>query len=161
MPARYPLRALKSIVLFFVLAKLLLALVYFTGADRASVSFLAFLQAQGDSLWKMALFLGVFGLIYPFIGYIAQRIPCARAFTEADQAAVRKLFADARFVLEREEAGKLFFRHVNPAARFTRVYEDTITVDCSSNPLVVEGLRRDAYRLARAVERYVRQRDEQ
>ncbi|MDR2358510.1 MAG: hypothetical protein LBD87_01750 [Prevotellaceae bacterium] len=160
MPKRYFIRALKSIVYFFAILFLILALIYFITPEqeRQVQSFMEFLQRS--SLLKMVLFLVVFGLIYPFIGYIAQKAPRSRPFSEGDKETVIKIFANARFVLANDDGSVLTFRIINPVARVTRIFEDAITVDYAANPLVVEGLRRDVMRLAKAVERYLRETDD-
>ncbi|MDR3350334.1 MAG: hypothetical protein LBN98_01635 [Prevotellaceae bacterium] len=160
MPKRYFIRAIKGIAYFFVLLILMLAIIYFItpAQERQVQSFTEFLQRS--SLLKMALFLAVFGLIYPAMGYVTQKAPRSRPFSESDKEAVVKIFTNARFVLVNDDGATLTFRPANPIARITRVFEDAITVDYASNPLAVEGLRRDATRLSKAVERYLRETDE-
>jgi hypothetical protein len=161
MPKRYPVRALKYVLYFFIIALLVQALVYFLSseAERQVRSFTDFLQ-RGD-LVKMALFLAAFGVIYPFIGFTAHKVPRSRPFSADDKEAAVKIFTNARFVLAGDDGSTLTFRIANPVARITRVFEDAITVNYADNPLVVEGLRRDAGRLARAIEQHLRQTDEE
>ncbi len=155
MPKRYPIRALKSVLLFFILALLLLLIVYYTSADaeRQVDSFWAFIQ---PNLSKMLLFLAFFGLAYPFIGYVSQKVACLRELSAGDKEAIVTLFSNARFVLVKDENGRMVFHHVSPAARISRMFEDTITVDYSAESIMVEGLRRDALRLARSIDWYLR-----
>jgi hypothetical protein len=40
--------------------------------------------------------------------------------------------------------------------RLMRMYEDTITVNISDNPIIIEGLRKDVYRIARTIEWHIR-----
>ena len=157
---RYFIRALKSVLYFFIVAFLLLALIYFISPEqvRQVQNFAEFLQR--NSLLKMAIFLGAFGLIYPVIGYVTQKVPRSRPFSADDKEAVIKIFTNARFVLTNDDGSVLTFRIINPVARVTRVFEDAITVDYAANPLAVEGLRRDVTRLAKAIERYLRETDE-
>jgi hypothetical protein len=160
MPKRYVIRALKSILYFFSLAVLLIALIYFvTDKEARQVqSLMEFLQRS--NLLNMAIFLGVFGLVYPFIGYVTQKAPRSRPFTDSDKEAVIKIFAAARFTPASDNGSTLTFRINNPVARVTRVFEDAITVNYAENPIVIEGLRRDVTRLAKAIERYLRETDE-
>jgi hypothetical protein len=162
MSPRYLIRALKSVVSFFVLALLAIALVYFTTAEQErQVSFWGFLQAGNNLTW-MSVFLIFFGFVYPSIGYVSQKIACPRALSEADKEAIIRIFAAARFLPEQDADSRLRFRHRHRLTRFLRLYEDTITVDYSEhNTLTVEGLRRDAYRLARTVEWQLLKADEE
>ncbi|MDR3132835.1 MAG: hypothetical protein LBU42_02280 [Prevotellaceae bacterium] len=134
---------------------LILALIYFVTPEeeRQVDSFLVFLQR--NNLVLIALFLGAFGFIYPVIGYIAKKVPRSRPFSEDDKKEVEKIFTNARFVLTGDDGSALTFRPKNPVARVTRIFEDAITVDYASNPLVVEGLQRDVTRLSKTIERYL------
>ncbi|MDR1406393.1 MAG: hypothetical protein LBI89_04235 [Prevotellaceae bacterium] len=155
---RYPVRALKSIVYFFIIAFLLLALIYFLSVHR-TLGFAEFLQR--NDLTMMAVFLGFFGLVYPAIGYVTQKTPRSRPFTDSDREAVVNIFTNARFTLTGDDGSVLTFRINNPVARVTRLFEDAITVNYAANPLEIEGLRRDVVRLSRAIERHLRQTDEE
>ena len=116
MPTRYFIRALKSIVYFFIMCLLLLALIYFITPvqDRQVHSFTEFLQR--NNLLMMAIFLAAFGLIYPVIGYITQKVPRSRPFSEDDKKKVVGIFANARFELTGDNGSTLTFRPKNPAA---------------------------------------------
>jgi len=103
----------------------------------------------------MLIFIAAFGFIYPFIGYIKQKIELNRSFAE-DKQEVIQLFSAAGFVLEKDENNKLVFRNRSILSRVLRLGEDGVEIDYSDNPIVVSGLRRDAYRLARMVQHYVR-----
>lgn len=152
MPTRYYIRALKSVLLFYAIALLAVAFIYFTAAaqDRQVDNFPEFLQ-RGLKLGWMSLFLAFFGLVYPFIGYIKHVVPRAHALTPEEKATIIAIFANARFALRQDDGQTLVFRHKNAFTRLLRVYEDAITVDYSGNRLIVEGLRRDADRLARGI----------
>jgi ribosomal protein S17E len=51
----------------------------------------------------------------------------------------------------------MVFKARRVGMRLFRVFEDKITVDYNENPLVVDGMRRDALRIARHMEYYFRQ----
>jgi hypothetical protein len=155
MPTRYFIRSLKAVLLFLVMALALFAVAYYASAQKDTLSFWALLQASNP--YKILLFLGVFGFVYPFIGYTSQRIPRHRDLTDSDREAIIRIFAQARYVQTQAENGKWVFRHVSSLVRFTRVYEDAIEVSVDSNPMLLEGLRRDAFRIARAIEHHLRQ----
>ncbi|MDR0729303.1 MAG: hypothetical protein LBF19_04175 [Prevotellaceae bacterium] len=153
MPTRYYIRAGKSVLLFYTIALLAITFIYFTSSaqDRQIDSFVEFLQ-RGIKLGWMSLFLAVFGLAYPFIGYTRHFIPHANTLTAEEKDTVVAVFANARFTLQQDDGQVLIFRHKNAFTRLMRVYEDAITVDYSGKGLTVEGLRRDADRLARGIE---------
>ncbi|MDR1681395.1 MAG: hypothetical protein LBS12_06410 [Prevotellaceae bacterium] len=153
MPTRYYIRAGKSILLFYTIALLAIAVIYFITPtqDRQVATFAEFLQ-QGVTLGWMSLFLALFGLVYPFFGYIRHRIPRPHPLTAEEKAIIVAVFANARFTLRKDDGQTLVFRPKSALTRGMRVYEDAITVDYAGDALTVEGLRRDADRLARGVE---------
>lgn len=147
---RYPIRAFKSIIMCLCLALIIFGLSYYLSPERHTMSFMELIERSNPT--KIIIFLAAFGLIYPFIGYIRHNVALSHPFTAMEKEAIIKLFTDMRFKFVADTDGKLYFRSVNPAARITRMFEDTIEVDYTGNPLVVEGLRRDTYRIGKAIE---------
>jgi hypothetical protein len=161
MPTRYYIRAGKSILLFYTIAILAIVCIYFVSSaeERQVDNFMEFLQ-RGVKLGWMSLFLALFGLVYPLMGYTKHFIPRAEPLTAEEKDTVVAVFANARFTLRQDDGQVLVFRHKNAFTRLMRVYEDAITVDYSGKGLIVEGLRRDADRLARGIEWKLRKDDE-
>jgi hypothetical protein len=122
---------------------------YLTGSNKTDISFVEFVQLS--NIRNMIIFFVVFGLVYPFFGYLNQKIYLNRPFEEDKQEIIR-LFSETNFVLYKDEDKKLIFRHKNPVTRFMRLYEDEIMIDYSENPILMNGLRRDTFRLTRMVQ---------
>ena len=155
-PKRYPIRAIKSILQFFIIAFLAFAVAFLVSNKQLNpdteqpYTFLELIQASNLT---MLILLGfVFGFVYPFIGYISQKVSIVRPITEEDKEVIKKLFSDTRYQMISDEDNKMVFRTTNQVARFTRLFEDAIEVDYSSNPIIFSGLRRDTYRLSRAID---------
>ena len=147
---RYFIRALKSIILFFVIATLVFVISFVLGNSSGNpIAFKDLLQ--GSDLFHLTVFGVVFGLVYPLIGYVKRKVYINHSFDEDKQEVIR-LFADVRFTLLSDEDKKMIFQHKNPVVRFMRIYEDRIEVDYSENPVIMSGLRRDVDRLARRVQ---------
>jgi uncharacterized membrane protein YciS (DUF1049 family) len=152
---RYFIRALKSIVLFFVLIVLVFVISFVLGnSSENPVTFEELLER--NDLSKFVIFGVVFGVVYPLFGYVKRKIDVNHPLDEEKQEVIR-LFTDVRFELLSDENNKLVFRHKSAVTRFTRLYEDRIEVDYSGNPVIVSGLRRDVDRLARRVQQLVQQ----
>jgi uncharacterized membrane protein YciS (DUF1049 family) len=150
---RYFIRALKSIVLFFVLAFLVFVISFALGNSANNpITFEALLR--GSDLLNLAIFGVVFGVVYPLFGYVKRKVYTNRPLDEEKQEVIR-LFADVRFELLSDTGKKLSFRHKNSVARLMRLYEDRIEVDYSENPVLLSGLRRDVDRLAIRVQQVV------
>ncbi|MDR0737510.1 MAG: hypothetical protein LBF39_00380 [Prevotellaceae bacterium] len=155
---RYFIRALKSIILFFVLAVLVFVISFVLG--NSSDNPIAFKDLlQGSDLFHLAIFGVVFGLVYPLFGYVKRKVYINHSFDEEKQEIIR-LFADVRFELLSDEDKKIIFRHKNPVARFMRLYEGSIEVDYSENPVILSGLRRDVDRLARRIQQLMQKETE-
>ena len=154
---RYFIRALKSLVLFFVMAVLIFVISFVLGNSSSNpVTFEDLLR--GSDLLNLSIFGVVFGLVYPLFGYVTRKVHTNHPLHEEKQEIVR-LFADVRFELLSDENEKLIFRHKSPAARVLRLCEDRIEVDYSDNPVLLSGLRRDVDRLAARVQQAVQKDD--
>ncbi|MDR3236687.1 MAG: hypothetical protein LBT48_08215 [Prevotellaceae bacterium] len=150
---RYLRRALKSILMFCIIACLIYVAGFYFGASSNNQITLKDLLLTSN-LKLLVIFLLVFGLVHPLFGYIKQRIYVNHPLDGEKQDIIRR-FANANFKLESDDNKKMVFRHQSHIVRFTRLYEDRIEVDYSSNPVTVDGLRRDADRLARAIQEIV------
>jgi uncharacterized membrane protein YciS (DUF1049 family) len=151
---RYLIRALKSTVMFFVLVTLVYVITYFLGKNsHQEVSFMDLVNQS--RIMPLVIFLLVFGFVYPLIGYVRQKVYASKPFDEYKQEVIR-MFLQVNFVLVTDDDKKLVFRHKNAVSRFMRLYEDTIVVDYADAPILLSGLRRDTYRLARMIQYYIR-----
>jgi uncharacterized membrane protein YciS (DUF1049 family) len=147
---RYFIRALKSIILFFVIATLVFVISFVLG--NSSDNPIAFKDLlRGSDLFHPVILGVVFGMVYPLIGYVKRKVYTNHPLDEEKQEVIR-LFTDVRYILLSDEDKKMIFQHKNPVVRFMRIYEDRIEVDYSENPVIVSGLRRDVDRLARRVQ---------
>jgi hypothetical protein len=99
----------------------------------------------------MLAFIVVFGLIYPFIAYIRKEAYLSKSFDE-NRDIIMKVFDAANYKLIDEKDNKLFFRPESKLIRFMRMMEDAVIVDYSGNPLILSGMRKEIYRLAKHVE---------
>ncbi|MDR3183920.1 MAG: hypothetical protein LBT49_00730 [Prevotellaceae bacterium] len=150
---RYFIRALKSVVLFFILAMLLFAVSFVLGNSSSNpITFMDLLQ--GSDLSSLVIFGVVFGVVYPLFGYVKRKVYTNHPLDEEKQEVIR-LFAEVRFELQSDNDKKLIFRHKNPVARFMRLCEDRIEIDYSDNPVLLSGLRRDIDRLASRIQKLI------
>jgi hypothetical protein len=155
---RYVRRALKSVLLFFILASLIFVAGFLLGSSSGNpITFKELILTSDIS--NLVIFLLGFGLVYPFFGYVKQKIHVNHPL-EADKQEIIRAFADVRFELLTDENQKMTFHHKSPLVRFIRLYEDRIEIDYAGNPVLLQGLRRDADRLARIVQRIVQKAEE-
>ncbi|MDR0295569.1 MAG: hypothetical protein LBH91_05195 [Prevotellaceae bacterium] len=150
---RYFFRALKTIVLLFILVALVFGLSYYLGrGSHPDITFMDLIRRSNIPM--LVIFLVAFGFVYPMIGYVKQKIYASKPFDEYKQEVIR-MFLQLNFVLVSDEDKKLVFRHKSAVARLMRLYEDTIVLDYSESPILLIGLRRDTYRLSRMVQHYI------
>lgn len=70
---------------------------------------------------------------------------------EARRNAVIRLMEDFGMEIESETPGRICFRMKSRSMRFSRMWEDRITMDIHGNTLAFEGYRRDLDRIVRAL----------
>ena len=70
------------------------------------------------------------------------------------------LFENANYVIANETATSITFRLRNPFLRLMRLYEDSIVIDFSESPIMMEGFRKDILRFSRGIE-YICRKDEE
>ena len=147
----YIRRALKSIIYIAVIFMLLFGLIYaISDKGDTNMSFFDTIIPPSNRLQLIA-FVVVFGLVYPFISFIKKNVYLNKSF-EDERDNVMRVFENSAYVLIKEENNKLYFRPQNKVSRFMRMLEDTIEVDYSDNPIIIKGMRKDAYRIGRHIE---------
>jgi hypothetical protein len=104
---------------------------------------------------QIVIFLVGMSLIYPLFGYSSKKVYLNKGFEE-DKTTIKDIFLTNRYKIECEGKEFIKFRHKSAFVRTLRMFEDTITLDFSDNPIILEGQRKDVYRLARMIEYAVR-----
>lgn len=149
---QYFIRSVKYLITLVVFFAVIFTLMYFTSSVKDQLTFQEYFDrsfADGAGL-KMILFFVVFAAIYPLIGYSKKDIYVSN-YKENHQK-VKDLFENSRFVVESETPTSITFRAKGKVTRAMRLGEDKITIDFSTNPVVMNGQRKDVLRFARWVE---------
>lgn len=154
-PKRYLIRVAKYIIYLAVFIFLFIAV--FSTASGTKLSYEALFRPE--TKWQMVAFILFFSLIYPFFGYIKKKVYLNDSF-DKDKDKIIKVFLNSNFVLTESSPEKLVFRHKSPFIRLMRMYEDSMVLDFTDNPITLEGQRKDVYRLVRAIEYAVRTPEE-
>lgn len=105
--------------------------------------------------YQLIIFFVAVSLIYPFFGFAKKRVWLNNGF-ENDRAKILEIFSNSKYSVEEETKEHIVFRHNSPMLRLMRMYEDKIILYITDNPIVIEGLRKDVYRLARTIEWHAR-----
>jgi hypothetical protein len=104
---------------------------------------------------QMIIFFVVISLIYPLFGFIKKRVYLNKPFAEEREKIV-EIFTNSRYKQVSETETTVTFRHTSPFVRAMRMFEDDVTVNFSDNPIILEGQRKDVYRIARTIEWFTR-----
>jgi tryptophan-rich sensory protein len=104
---------------------------------------------------QLIVFFVVISLIYPFFGFAKKRVYLNNGF-ENDREKILDIFTNSKYTVASETREFIVFKHKSPFLRLMRMFEDKITLHISDNPIILEGLRKDIYKLARTIEWHVR-----
>lgn len=88
-------------------------------------------------------------------GYAKKKVYLNNGF-ENDREKILEIFKNSKYSVDSETGESIVFKHNSAFLRIVRMYEDKITVSKIDNPIVIEGLRKDVYRIARTIEWHVR-----
>lgn len=149
---KYFTRVAKYFVYLIIVFTLVIAIFSLTSGQQGFKYTNLFQPGTG---WQIALFLVVMSLIYPLFGFAVKKVYLNKSY-EQDKEKIKDVFERNRFKLVCEGKEFVQYRHSSPFLRFMRMFEDTITVNFSDNPIKLEGLRKDVYRISRMIEYAVR-----
>lgn len=148
---RYLNRAIKYMIYLSIVFTLIVGIFSLTSNKEFSIYNL-FRPGTGIQL---AIFLVVMSIIYPLFGYVTRKVHLNKSFAD-DKATINDVFLKNRYVVECDGIDFIKYRHKSAFIRTMRMFEDTIVVDITDNPIKLEGPRKDVYRLSRMIEYAVR-----
>ena len=153
---KYFLRAVKFFVSTCAMVALALLVLVLLGLVSSDIDVM-FVQGW-TSVGKIALMFAAVSAIYPRFGY---RTQMAHVLGELEglRGDVISCMEDRGYVLESENGDTLTFRSRSTLHRIFRLGEDRITVTKALGGFEVEGLSRDIFRLANALEYRFRDRE--
>ncbi len=153
---KYIIRALKQFVWFFIiLALIIVVVVLITPSYSFDKIFIPASEGgmfQDGAFYKIGALFLLISAIYPAYSYVKKEVFATGGFAP-NREKILKVFSDLGYEITAEDDEKLTFRLRSRYARFTRLYEDevTITKDAES-PLIMTGLRKELMRLATRIE---------
>lgn len=151
---RYLIRVVKYMVYLAIVFCLIVAIFSITSKQGEGIRYENFFRP--DTAPQLIIFFVLMSFVYPFFGFAKKRVYLNRSFTE-DKEMIKEIFINSRYIVVAEETNTITFRHSSTFTRAMRMFEDDIVIDFSDNPIVLDGQRRDVYRLARAIEYAVRE----
>ncbi len=146
---KYFIRAFKYFLYFSVILCLTLGILYLLGFIEGNLDTI-FRHGAAD-LGKIAAIFAVISAVYPKVSFIQRT---CKADDEWDKIApvIKKYFEERSFVLESEAENKLTFRQRSFIGKFSRMYEDRITITKDENILTMDGQRKDVVRFCMGID---------
>lgn len=154
---RYFIRSVKYFLYFTVLFVIIMALLIFAGATEGGDINTMF-RGGYKALWQIALLFAVIAAVYPSVGFI-RKDAIIKGSWEETKDEVTALMEQRGYIKAAEDTGTMTFRKTG-VSRFTRMYEDSITLTAKIGGVEVEGLRKDVVRIVSALEYRFRNMDE-
>jgi hypothetical protein len=148
---KYAGRAIKYLIYLVIVFALVIGI--FSLTSNQSFSFYNLFR-PGTGI-QIVVFLVAMSLIYPLFGYSTKKVYLNKGYEE-DKKTIVDIFLKNKYKIDCEGADFIRFRHTSLFIRTMRMFEDTITMDFSDNPIKLEGQRKDVYRIARMIEYAVR-----
>ena len=148
---KYLSRVVKYLVYLIIILTIIIGIFSLTSDTGFSYSNL-FRPGTG---FQIAVFLVVVSIIYPFFGYATKKVYLNKSY-EQDKVKIKDVFERNNYKMECEGADFVKYRPKSHFLRVMRMFEDTITLSFSDNPISLEGQRKDVYRIARMIEYAIR-----
>ena len=146
---KHLIRSIKYFFYFATLTSLIILALVMTGMADGNIE--TMFKGGYDAFWKIALFFAVIAAYYPKVGFISREVSLKGEWSDA-KGTIISYFQERNFILEKDNDDILIFRHRSILNRITRMYEDQITLTKSENGFVIEGLRKDVFRISTTLE---------
>ncbi len=147
---KYLLRAVKYYIKLCILITVILTILVFIGAAEGNIE--TMFRDGYKSVAQIAAIFAVIAAIYPKVGYIRQFVSTEESWAESRER-VKRFMENRDYILEKEEDGLMAFRCRAVSARIGKSFEDRITVSAAEGGIELEGLRKDALRIAAGLDR--------
>ena len=146
---RYLSRSLKTFVYFLLIFAIIVAIVVISGMSEFNIESL--FRNGYKSLWQILALLFAIAAVYPKVSY-ARLYPKVNGNLSGLRVQIISTMQEFGYEVEKESVGQMTFRLKSKAARFSRRYEDRVTIEQSGEGLSVEGLRKDIVRIISRME---------
>jgi tryptophan-rich sensory protein len=148
---KYLIRVVKYMIYMVVVFTLIVAIFSLTSDQTMRYENIF----RPDTANQLIIFFVAISLVYPLFGFVSKKVYLNKSFSE-DKELITEVFINSKYIVVAETETTITFRHSSTFMRAMRMFEDAIIIDFSDNPIVLEGQRRDLYRLARAIEYAIR-----
>lgn len=157
---KYIIRSAKYLIWFCAIFFLILCVLIATteGQSLETVFDPEIGMFRAGSFPKIIIFFVAVAAIYPMMGFTKKELAICGSFADNEDL-IRKQLETSGYELVSEDPTEMVFRLKNRFTRFMRMFEDHIIIT-KQTPVVISGFRKDAFRIASAVEFHSRKRAE-
>ncbi len=149
---QYVTRFVKYLVYFYVFLGLLTIVFEMMKPEP-------FKDFQMSVVWMYLIFGGGFALIFPLIGFGKKKVYLNKSFEE-ERIHLEKIMEAMGFVKVSDEGNLLCYRYKSGVKKMLLLYEDTIAIEHSDNPVIISGPQKELRRLGRMFDDYLKRSEE-
>ena len=146
---KHLVRSIKYFFYFSIICTLIITALVLIGAVEGNVD--AIFEEGYRSVIKIAIFFLLVAAVYPKLGFITRTLETDKSWNEIREIAVNYM-AENHYEIESETPDMVTFRIKGTAGKLTKMYEDRSTFTRTGQGWNLEGLRKDAFRLASGLE---------
>lgn len=152
---KYLIRACKYLVYFFVLFLVMVTILWLLSPEKSQGLSVTTLFKEG-SIPKILAFFACIAALYPKFAFVQRKVYLNGTFEESRDLIV-EVFENFGYGIECEGAQAISFRLNKTSMRFSRMWEDRVTINITDNPIIVDGYRKDIDRIVRRINSILQQ----
>lgn len=145
---KYIVRAIKYLFYFILLFAVIVLVLWFLMYRRQGIPITELFEPGAYP--KMGLFFVLVAAVYPAISFVRRKLTLGGPYSR-DRKTIDGIMKEAGYRVETETPEKVTYRLEKASLRFTRMYEDRVTIDIHEDPIVFEGYRKDVDRIVRFI----------
>jgi len=155
---KYAIRAVKYFFYFsFIVFVMMLILIAF-GLVEKDIDKL--FRNGWDSVWQIAILFAFVSAFYPMFGFVRKSLTVP-VDAEDVTGNITRFMADKGYDVETTDGNNMTFRARSAVQRVCKIGEDRITFTKDDTGYMVEGLRKDVFRLVYGIEYILRNQKEE
>lgn len=145
---KYIVRAIKYLFYFILLFAVIVLVLWLLMSRRQGIPITELFEPGAYP--KMWLFFVLVAAVYPAISFVRRKLTLGGPYSR-DRKTIDGIMKEAGYRVETETPEKVTYRLEKASLRFTRMYEDRVTIDTHEDPIVFEGYRKDVDRIVRYI----------
>ena len=146
---KYLIRSIKYFIKFSILCALIITALVMIGAVEGDIN--SIFEDGIRSIGKILAFFAAVSAIYPTVGFLRRRLDINKDWNEV-RPAVIEYMQERQYEVESINDEVITFRLKGISGKFSKMFEDRITLTNGPEGYTMEGLRKDVIRFAMGIE---------